>query len=153
MGCGIAKIEHAVAGGVQVNGQPARGEEGGLRVIGVPVIAAGHAFGIHLAGERGGLVASHPRLARPHRKASAIERQIAHLLAAAPDSFAGFRRKAHGEPVVAGGKRGDGQLARIPIQPGHRSAARAQRDAVAKALPFQPGKVIGGLVLDAKIAA
>ena len=56
----------------------------------MPIIAASHALRIHIASELGRLIAADTRLAGPHGKAAAIQREIAHLLPATPHRFAMF---------------------------------------------------------------
>ena len=97
----VAKVERGIGGGVDVAGVAARGDEGRLRIVGVPVIAAGMG-GVGLEGQQRGLVAADAGFGRPQREAAAAQVEIRHLLARAPDMFVGFGDRAQPEAVGAG---------------------------------------------------
>ncbi len=149
----IGAIDHAVGLGPAMHRQPARGQEGRLRIIGVPVIAARHARLVHQPGQLGRLVAPDARLAGPHREGAATQREIAHLLAPAPDGLAGFGMEAQVQPVVAGQQERDGEDVAAQLKPRGGLAKVREGDGMSDQRPVKRGQFIGGRILDPEVAA
>ncbi len=153
----IGEIEHAVPRCRAMHCQPARGEERRLRKIGVVVIAARHRGFVHDLRQVRGLVAADAGLAGPHRIASCprneVEREIAHLLAAAPDGFAGVGVDMQPKTVMRGIGCGDGDTVGVQRHARDVGGIVAQHDRIAVAAPLRRRDRVMGRVIDAEIAA
>ena len=149
----IGAVDHAVAGRVEVQRQPARGQDRRLRVIGVPVIAPGHAGFVHQTGQFGGLVAANARLAGPHREGPAVQRQVAHLLAPAPHGLTGFAVPAQSDAVMPRGQQRDYQAIARKFQPRHRRVVMRQSDRCTFHRAGKRGYLRLRRILDLEVAA